>query len=83
VNIIRGNLSDEAWQTTVMKGISELFQAVKEMGGTISGEHGIGYVQKNYLPIVFSETELNLMRSIKQQFDPKGILNPGKIFPDS
>jgi glycolate oxidase len=53
------------------------------MGGTISGEHGIGYVQKNYLPIVFSETELNLMRSIKQQFDPKGILNPGKIFPDS
>jgi glycolate oxidase len=83
VNIIRGNLSDDAWQTTVMKGISELFQAVKEMGGTISGEHGIGYVQKNYLPIVFSETELNLMRSIKQQFDPKGILNPGKIFPDS
>jgi glycolate oxidase len=83
VNIIRGKLSDEAWQTTVVKGISELFQAVKEMGGTISGEHGIGYVQKNYLSIVFSETELNLMRSIKQQFDPKGILNPGKIFPDS
>ena len=49
-------------------------------GGTISGEHGIGVVQRPYMDVVFPETTLDLMRSIKKVFDPKGILNPGKIF---
>jgi FAD/FMN-containing dehydrogenase len=48
----------------------------------ISGEHGIGLVQRNYLPLALSETEIELMRRIKRAFDPAGILNPGKIFPD-
>ncbi|MBD3725109.1 MAG: FAD-binding oxidoreductase, partial [Flavobacteriaceae bacterium] len=74
---------DEAWQTEVPKGIVEIFELTKSLKGTISGEHGIGYVQKNYLPIVFSEVELQLMKGIKQVFDPKGILNTGKIFPDA
>jgi glycolate oxidase len=51
--------------------------------GTLSGEHGIGYVQKNYMDIAFSETQLQLMKGIKTIFDPNGILNPGKIFPDN
>ena len=50
------------------------------MQGTISGEHGIGIVQKSYMDIVFPEVTLELMRSIKNVFDPNQILNPGKIF---
>jgi glycolate oxidase len=80
VNIIKGNLSDEQWDTELPKAIRELFTEVVKLGGTISGEHGIGLVQKNYMDIAFPEVALNLMRSIKTVFDPKGILNPGKIF---
>jgi glycolate oxidase len=46
----------------------------------VSGEHGIGYVQKEYLPITQGATEIALMKSIKQQFDPTGIMNPMKMF---
>lgn len=81
VNIIKGELSDHAWNDELPIAITELFEEVVELGGTISGEHGIGLVQARYLPIAFSEVGLNLMRSIKATFDPKNILNPGKIFP--
>ncbi|GAA4336996.1 FAD-binding oxidoreductase [Flaviaesturariibacter amylovorans] len=80
VNIIKGDLSDEAWNGSLKEGIREIFILVKELGGTISGEHGIGLVQKEYLPLVFDDVQLRLMRQIKQIFDPKGILNAGKIF---
>jgi len=79
VNILRGELSETAWEEEVPKGIREIFQFVKSVGGTISGEHGIGLVQRPYLDIVFSEVELRLMREIKRVFDPLGILNPGKV----
>ena len=52
------------------------------MGGTISGEHGIGVVQKQYMDVAFSAAQLNLMRQIKKVFDPNGVLNPGKILPE-
>lgn len=80
VNIIKGNLSDEQWDTELPKAIRELFTEVVKLGGTISGEHGIGLVQKNYMDIAFPEVALNLMRNIKKVFDSKGILNPGKMF---
>ena len=80
VNIVKQQMSDEAWQTELPKGIRKLFAAVVEMGGTISGEHGIGLVQKSYMDIAFNQQQLQLMKDIKQVFDPKGILNPGKIF---
>jgi glycolate oxidase len=80
VNIIKGNLSDEAWDKDLPKGITEIFELCKSLGGTISGEHGIGLVQKNYMPIVFPQYQLELMRGIKKVFDPNYILNPGKIF---
>lgn len=64
----------------VIRGIRALFKLVHELGGTISGEHGIGLLQKNYLDIVFNETQLQLMRGIKKVFDPNNILNAGKIF---
>ncbi|MFN5417867.1 MAG: FAD-binding oxidoreductase, partial [Flavobacteriia bacterium] len=80
VNIIKGDLSDEFWNNGLSEAITEIFIEVIRMGGTISGEHGIGLVQKQYMPLAFSEVQLNLMRDIKKVFDPKGILNPGKIF---
>jgi glycolate oxidase len=60
--------------------LRELFTLVKSLGGTISGEHGIGLIQKAYMDIVFPEVTLQLMRDIKKAFDPNNILNPGKIF---
>ncbi|HYG14150.1 MAG TPA: FAD-linked oxidase C-terminal domain-containing protein, partial [Bacteroidia bacterium] len=80
VNILKGDMSDDAWNNELPKGIREIFGLCKLLGGTISGEHGIGYVQKPYMDIPFSEVQLNLMRGIKQVFDPKGVMNPGKIF---
>lgn len=64
----------------VIQGIRALFALVHQLGGTISGEHGIGLLQKNYMDIVFNETQLQLMRGIKRTFDPNNILNAGKIF---
>ena len=83
VNIIKGEMTDDNWNTEVTKGIREIFELTVSLKGTLSGEHGIGFVQKNYMDIAFSETHLKLMKGIKTIFDPKGILNPGKIFPDN
>ena len=82
VNIIKGTMTDDNWKTEVTKGIREIFELTVSLKGTLSGEHGIGYVQKNYMDIAFDTTQLNLMKGIKAVFDPNGILNPGKIFPD-
>lgn len=83
VNIIKADLSDEDWNTQVPLGIREIFELTVSLKGTLSGEHGIGYVQKNYMDIAFSKSHLELMESIKRVFDHNNILNPGKIFPDS
>jgi glycolate oxidase len=80
VNIIKAGMSDEDWKSKLKDGIVEIFELTSALGGTISGEHGIGLVQKEFMPIKYSEVHLNLMRSIKQVFDPNSILNPGKIF---
>jgi glycolate oxidase len=83
VNIIKGDMSDDKWNGEHLKqGIREIFRLCKKLGGTISGEHGIGWVQKEYMNEVFEENQLELMRQIKKIFDPKGILNPSKIIPD-
>jgi len=50
------------------------------LGGTISGEHGIGLVKKEYLPIAMSPSEMALMKKVKLAFDPNNIMNPGKVF---
>lgn len=83
VNIIKSDMSDENWEREVPKGIREIFELTVALKGTLSGEHGIGYVQKNFMDIAFSKTHLELMERIKYVFDPNNILNPGKIFPDS
>lgn len=60
--------------------LKELFVLVHSLGGTISGEHGIGLIQKPYMPVVFKNASLEIMRGIKRTFDPNNILNAGKIF---
>lgn len=80
VNIVKENMSDEAWNTSLKDGIREIFELTVALGGTLSGEHGIGLVQREFMPVKYSELHLNLMRGIKAVFDPQNILNPGKIF---
>ena len=64
----------------IIRSLRALFELVKSLGGTISGEHGIGLIQKDYMDILFNKTQLELMRGIKKVFDPNNILNAGKIF---
>ena len=71
------NSQDDLEMVTSLRA---LFKLVKSLGGTLSGEHGIGLVQKSFMDIVFDPIQLNLMRGIKQLFDPNNILNAGKIF---
>ena len=82
VNIIKKDISDDDWKNKLPYVIEELFREVVILGGSISGEHGIGWVQKDYLPLALSDVEIELMRQIKKVFDPKGILNPGKLLPE-
>ncbi len=80
VNIIKGNMDNEQWKNVLPQGIREIFQLCVKLGGTISGEHGIGWVQKEYMDIAFNDKSRALQKQIKLVFDPNGILNPGKIW---
>lgn len=80
VNILKDELSDQFWNHDITHAIIEIFTLCKELKGTLSGEHGIGLVQKPYMQVVMSAFQLELMRKIKLAFDPNFILNPGKIF---
>ena len=82
INILRDDLSEEMWTEVLPVAIRKLFTEVVALGGTLSGEHGIGFVQKEYMDIALSPANLLIQRGIKDVFDPKGILNPGKIFPN-
>lgn len=83
VNIIKGDLSDAFWEHELPKAIREIFELTVSLGGTISGEHGIGLVQRPYMDIAFNPRQLALMRAVKEAFDPQGIMNPGKVLPQA
>lgn len=82
VNILKDDMSDADWDEQLPWAIREIFTEVVQMGGTLSGEHGIGWVQKPYMDLAFPPAQIELMRAIKASFDPTGILNPNKILPD-
>ena len=82
VNIIKDGMDESTWSEKLPQGIREIFQLCVKLGGTLSGEHGIGWVQKPYMDIAFNTVQINLMKQIKAVFDPHGIMNPGKIFAD-
>ncbi|PCJ67813.1 MAG: FAD-binding oxidoreductase [Bacteroidetes bacterium] len=81
INILKGEMTDEKWNGHHLEeGIRKIFRLCKSLGGTISGEHGIGLVQKKYMNEVLTPIHFDLMKGIKKTFDPNGILNPGKIW---
>jgi len=74
-------LYKKSYENEVIQGILfKIFQLVKSLGGTISGEHGIGLIQKSFMPVIFDPITMELMKGIKKVFDPNHILNAGKIF---
>lgn len=81
VNIMTDKNNREEYQKA-HEALKDIFEAAIDMGGTISGEHGVGLTKKPYIGMELSVTSLDIMRSIKHIFDPRGILNPGKMFPD-
>jgi len=74
------NISREEWDRRLPYILSEIYRAGVSFGGVISGEHGIGFDKKEYLPIQMDKAQLSIMKVIKRAFDPNNILNPGKIF---
>lgn len=80
VNILKDKMNETEWNKNLDTAIREIFTHTVSLGGTISGEHGIGYSQKSYLPIALGESEIALMKNIKKTLDPNNIMNPGKIF---
>jgi glycolate oxidase len=71
---------ESEWRPKTDPVRAELFRDCRARGGVISGEHGIGLVKKPYLSLVLDERQIELMRAIRRAFDPRGIMNPGKIF---
>ena len=80
IYILKDDLSDEEWEKRMALTMEHMYKKAKEMGGKVSGEHGIGFAKRPYLIESSNDIELDLMRGIKLAFDPKNILNPGKIF---
>jgi len=81
VNVMKGALPLGDWEAMLPKLLESLFREVVALGGTISGEHGIGYVKRKFLPLALDPAAIAVMRAVKRAVDPDNILNPGKIFP--
>ena len=79
VYICRDELDGAAWKTVLEKAFDLMYKKAEELGGLVSGEHGIGYAKKGYLKAQYGETPIAIMQGIKRVFDEKNILNPGKI----
>ena len=79
VNVMVKDKNDEKQMEDGHKAIEEIFQLVVDMGGTLSGEHGIGTAKAPYMSIAFNDSEMELFRAIKKAFDPNNILNPFKM----
>ena len=79
VYICRDELNDTDWERTLTACFDRMYEKAVELGGLVSGEHGIGYAKKEFLRRQYGETPIGLMQGIKQVFDPKNILNPGKV----
>src|SRR5690606_2793399 len=75
------NPNNAAEMAAAEECLAEVFALVLSLGGTLSGEHGIGLVKKEFVGLEIEPATLEMMRRLKAQFDPAGILNPGKLFP--
>lgn len=82
IDVLKGGMDYEAWKNGLPDLKREIYRRAIALGGTITGEHGIGFIRKDYLHLALSQAEIELLKRIKHAFDPKGILNPGKVFND-
>ena len=80
IYVLKDDLGEKDWMEKLNSAMDAMYQKARELEGEVSGEHGIGYAKKAYLAESVSATSLELMRGIKAAFDPKGLLNPDKIF---
>jgi glycolate oxidase len=81
ITTLKDKLEDSAWQAVVAEVTASIYRLALSLGGTLTGEHGIGAIRRQYLPLALEEAQIAVMRRIRAAFDPNGILNPGKIFP--
>ncbi len=79
IYICRDQLDDRQWQQTLSACFDRMYEKAEQLGGLVSGEHGIGYAKKEFLRRQLGDTPIALMQGIKQVFDEKNILNPGKV----
>jgi len=82
IDVLKGGMDYEAWKNGLPDLKREIYRRAIALGGTITGEHGIGFIRKDYLHLALSQAEIELLKRIKRAFDPKGIMNPGKVFDD-
>jgi glycolate oxidase len=81
VNVLKDDIGNARWQELVPEVQQEIYELSLSLGGTITAEHGIGATRRDYLPLALDEAQIEVMRRIREAFDPNHILNPGKIFP--
>jgi glycolate oxidase len=81
VNVLKDDLPLERWEALMPAVQEEIYRLALALGGTITGEHGIGATRRRYLPLALDEAQIELMRRIRAAFDPNDILNPNKILP--
>lgn len=79
IYICRDDLGEKEWEETLNTCFERMYRKAEELGGLVSGEHGIGYAKRDYLKKQCGEAQIALMQGIKKTFDPKNILNPGKV----
>ena len=80
VDVLKCEMDYNQWNKIVPELKEMIYKTAISHGGTITGEHGIGFIKKDYLSLALSEEDINLQRRIKAAFDPNMILNPQKIF---
>ncbi len=80
ITMLKDELDDERWEELVPQGTEALYRLALSLGGTLTGEHGIGAIRRQYLHLALEEAQIEVMKRIRAAFDPNGILNPGKVF---
>jgi glycolate oxidase len=81
INVLKDSLPGDQWEALAPAVTEEIYRLTLSLGGTLTGEHGVGATRRRYLAMAMDEAQIELMRGIKDVFDPDHILNPGKIFP--
>ena len=80
-DFIRRRRDDDAWDRNIKSAVRDYLRVVVAFGGTITGEHGLGLLRRDDLPLQLDASTIEAMRALKNAWDPKGLLNPGKILP--